>query len=298
MRKIVFILLSIIMLSCNKESEPNRQEFLELFKRERNIPQDISIERISLGKDFEVVAGKKDFELYLYKIKDKKIIASHKESIPKEVKKGEKIYSVKGFTPNISQLKDDGFVWIDVKRDWAEQGSTSVNPYYILFSFVLHKDIFVKIDNKSYDWNGDILDIRSWNNSNFLVQVTGNSDRDFYIYNDKWQFLFKAKSKSLINPDKIYALNQEEAIEFGNEKHLFKRINIKDNNIVWQIDSEKIFPAKRVFLSRVTQVNKAENIWTFIVNYTLQYEDNEKQEQFEEGTKTIKIDINNGKIIE
>ncbi|GIJ96340.1 hypothetical protein CAPN001_09090 [Capnocytophaga stomatis] len=286
------------MLSCNKESEPNRQEFLELFKRERNIPQDISIERISLGKDFEVVAGKKDFELYLYKIKDKKIIASHKESIPKEVKKGEKIYSVKGFTPNISQLKDDGFVWIDVKRDWAEQGSTSVNPYYILFSFVLHKDIFVKIDNKSYDWNGDILDIRSWNNSNFLVQVTGNSDRDFYIYNDKWQFLFKAKSKSLINPDKIYALNQEEAIEFGNEKHLFKRINIKDNNIVWQIDSEKIFPAKRVFLSRVTQVNKAENIWTFIVNYTLQYEDNEKQEQFEEGTKTIKIDINNGKIIE
>ncbi|WP_172914087.1 hypothetical protein [Capnocytophaga canis] len=298
MRKIVFILLSIIMLSCNKESEPNRQEFLELFKRERNIPQDISIERISLGKDFEVVAGKKDFELYLYKIKDKKIIASHKESIPKEVKKGEKIYSVKGFTPNISQLKDDGFVWIDVKRDWAEQGNTSVNPYYVLFSFVLHKDIFVKIDNKSYDWNGDILDIRSWNNSNFLVQVTGNSDRDFYIYNDKWQFLFKAKSKSLINPDKIYALNQEEAIEFGDEKHLFKRINIKDNNIVWQIDSEKIFPAKRVFLSRVTQVNKAENIWTFIVNYTLQYEDNEKQEQFEEGTKTIKIDINNGKIIE
>ncbi|MDO4782482.1 MAG: hypothetical protein Q4A09_04600 [Capnocytophaga felis] len=298
MKRLVFIILSIIILSCNKESEPNRQEFLEVFKQERNIPQDISIEKISLGKDFEIVAGRKDFELFLYKIQNKKIVASHKESIPKEVKKGEKTYSVKDFTPIISQLKEDDFIWIDVKRAWVEQGSTSVNPYYILFSFVLHKDIFVKIDNSSYDWNGDILDIHTWNNTNFLVQVTGNSDRDFYIYDDKWQFLYKAKSKSLLNPDKIYALNQEEAIEFGDEKHLFKRLNIKENNLVWQLDSDKIFPSKKVFLSRVTELNKSENIWTFTINYTLRYEDNEHQEQFEEGTKTIKIDINSGKIIE
>lgn len=237
MKRLVFIVLSIIVLSCNKESEPNRQEFLEVFKQERNIPKDISVDKISLGKDFEIVAGRKDFELFLYKIQNKKIVASHKESIPKEVKKGEKTYSVKDFTPVISQLKEDGFVWIDVKRTWTEQGNTSVNPYDVLFSFVLHKDSFVKIDNKSYDWNGDILDIRTWNETNFLVQVTGNSDRDFYIYDNKWKFLFKAKAKSLLNPDKIYALNQEEAIEFGDEKHLFKRVNIKENNLVWQLDS-------------------------------------------------------------
>lgn len=298
MKRLVFILLSIVMLSCNKESEPNRQEFLEVFKQERNIPQDISIERISLGEDFEIVVGKKDFELFLYKIQNKKIVVSHKESIPKEVKKGEKTYLVKGFTPNISRLKEDGFIWIDITRDWAEQGNTSVNPYYVLFSFVLHKDTFVKIDNSSYDWNGDIIDIRTWNETNFLVQVTGNSDRDFYIYGDKWQFLFKSNSKFLINPDKIYTLNQEEIILFGDEKQLFKRINIKYNNTIWQVDSEKIFPSKTVFLSRVTELNKSENIWTFTINYTLRYEDNEKQEQFEEGIKTIKIDINNGKIIE
>ncbi|MFJ1435185.1 hypothetical protein ACILFN_07540 [Capnocytophaga canimorsus] len=298
MKRLVFILLSIVMLSCNKESEPNRQEFLEVFKQERNIPQDISIERISLGKDFEIVVGKKDFELFLYKIQNKKIVVLHKESIPKEVKKGEKTYLVKGFTPNISRLKEDGFIWIDITRDWAEQGNTSVNPYYVLFSFVLDKDTFVKIDNRSYDWNGDIIDIRTWNETNFLVQVTGNSDRDFYIYGDKWQFLFKSNSKFLINPDKIYTLNQEEAILFGDEKQLFKKINIKDNNTIWKVDSEKIFPSKTVFLSRVIELNKLENIWTFTINYTLRYEDNEKQEQFEEGIKTIKIDINNGKIIE
>lgn len=298
MKRLVFIVLSIIVLSCNKESEPNRQEFLEVFKQERNIPKDISVDKISLGKDFEIVTGRKDFELFLYKIQNKKIVASHKESIPKEVKKGEKTYSVKDFIPVISQLKEDGFVWIDVKRAWTEQGNTSVNPYDVLFSFVLHKDIFVKIDNKSYDWNGDILDIRTWNETNFLLQVTGNSDRDFYIYDNKWKFLFKAKAKSLLNPDKIYALNQEEAIEFGDEKHLFKRVNIKENNLVWQLDSEKIFPFKKVFLSRVTELNTAGNIWTFTINYTLRYEDNEHQEQFEEGTKTIKIDINSGKIIE
>lgn len=303
MKKFLLLLFIIFAFGCErKENYFELQKFLEDFKKERGIETEISIKSIYSNNDFEFVAAKKDFDLFLYKIKDKKIITKEKIAIPKQVTKTEngeiKSYPVEDFFPVINRSEKSDFIWVDVQRHFSEKTQRESNPFFIIFSFVVSGNSFVKIDNSQHKWNGDILNIRTWNDNYFLVEVTGNqSNRDFYIYDNQWKFLFASPIKSLWNDKKFYPITSEEAIEFLNEKQLFQKINIKNNQINWAIGSSKIFGSKEVLNAKITHLEKQNNIWIFTFNYELLYTENDT-ERTEKGTKKVKINIENGTILE
>lgn len=301
MKKFLLFLLAIITLSCEKNEEFDLQEFLNTFKTERGIKADISITSIYSNNDFEYVAGKKDFELHLYKIENKKIISEHKTLVPKQVTKIENgkttSYPVTNFTPVIVKSEKEDFVWIDVQRHFAESNKLKSNPYFVIFSFVANGSSFVKIDNSQHKSHESILDIRTWNDTHFLIQSIGNqSDRIYYIYDNQWNFLFESPVKSLWNDKRFYALTHENAIEFFNENQLFQKINIKNNQTEWTINSNEIFGSKEIVTAQVTHLEKSDNIWKFTFTYELRYKNNDR-EQTESGTKTIKINTENGTIV-
>ncbi|GEM_PF-3321412 len=125
----------------------------------------------------------------------------------------------------------------------------------------------------------DYKKIHGWYNS----IITENMDR-YECYTENGEILYSIADSHLFS-EKMEPINYYEGIDFNlTDKWSVRRVNLKDNIIVWE---NKISPISDLKVNNTTLLKKDNNIWTYAINYSL---NNGIKE-----TKEIKLDINTGK---
>jgi len=121
--------------------------------------------------------------------------------------------------------------------------------------------------------------LHQWYNNSIIVK----NGSKYICYSETGEEIFSFEEHYL-SSEKMDPINYYEGIKLSK---VARRINLKDNIVVWENTTSTIADLPdNVRIDNTTLVKKDNNIWTYAINYTLY--DGKK------GKKEIKLDINTG----
>ncbi|MDO4229477.1 MAG: hypothetical protein Q4C98_06670 [Capnocytophaga sp.] len=310
MKKVFFCIALILgFISCSqKEDNPiktkqatEEESEMDKLKKELGIANDLENESTLYFPDGRFfLVGKKDNELYFYNVDgyNKKIIAQHKEVLPKEIEVildngDKKIFEGKDYYPSVVSK------FCENDKDQIFWGTVGLEKYPEYQSVTTKLYIFDKkfkfLDNITLDdsFYFHPLCIRRINDLGYLL----NNEQKTYVYDFDYNFLYQYEYTKFPNIGKEIFENgepitAEEFIIINNDD--IKRVNLKEDKLIWSINkyNSKLFysslPENTRFNSK--KISKDGNIWTITEHYT--------KYSGEKGSGSFKIDINKGEILD
>ena len=223
MRKIlIYTIFLFPFIACNlKEEEPSKpkeeitdkNDPFQEFKKELGIPQEVEIQGRESGypdPENTYTIGKYKNTFYFYLIRNKKIIAQHKETLPEKV-------MIDGRNFNTEELKVNFYRDNEVRvgRIVAQQPLVEPQGFREDKDRYYHKK-FVFSNDKIYEVSLEKLyGISKEGDLGFFVQIYSRTDRPRLAYNKEWQLLGKVAGWGQSNyweNDTFYAIKNKNTL--------------------------------------------------------------------------------------
>lgn len=314
MKKILFLLLSILLLSCSKneevkpEDENNNSETADIFEQVKLRTKDsIGLDVISyttnafgnIYKDKLIFSGVKQGKLWfgIFSIPQNQTngnfvgeeISSYTTQLDYPLQRNITIGHGEYKTLNITAITLS--IWGDIKNKNFEvmilgkenDIIESINIFTMTTDFIVVRDNIEKHYKDTYysqkfDWYNHSMVFNNFNALEYNYQLTAN----MVLYSESGDSLFYCNVGDVFSVhDTIIPVNYEEGI--GIKGTYFERINIRNGNIAWNVAIPDIPSNAKISMQKTDEVDTK---WYYTMNIT-NYDGSKESRNF-------RIDIKNG----